>query len=93
MTVKPDTVRIRGTQPDKIQNMRCPDQRLFASTDIWRTGTVLMQPGMESSQVIGYSDGRVQTVCKTVGSAYVGSNPTPATNVMSQDIEDTVNLH
>ena len=28
---------------------------------------------------------------KTVGSAYVGSNPTPATTVMSQDIEDTVN--
>src|ERR1700722_1504554 len=32
-------------------------------------------------------------VCKTVGSAYVGSNPTPATTVMSQDIEDTANLH
>src|ERR1700749_3868279 len=31
-------------------------------------------------------------VCKTVGSAYVGSNPTPATHVMSQDIEDTANL-
>ena len=29
---------------------------------------------------------------KTVGSAYVGSNPTPATTVMSQDIEDTANL-
>src|SRR5271163_3066768 len=32
-----------------------------------------------------------QAVCKTVGSAYVGSNPTPATTVMSQDIEDTAN--
>src|SRR6202167_3120082 len=33
-----------------------------------------------------------QAVCKPVGSAYVGSNPTPATTVMSQDIEDTANL-
>ena len=32
------------------------------------------------------------TVCKTVGLAYVGSNPTPATSVISQDIEDTANL-
>jgi hypothetical protein len=31
-------------------------------------------------QVSGYSDGVEGTVCKTVGSAYVGSNPTPATS-------------
>ena len=37
--------------------------------------------------------GQRREVCKTVGSAYVGSNPTPATTVMSQDIEDTANLH
>jgi hypothetical protein len=36
--------------------------------------------------------GRVFGVCKTVGSAYVGSNPTPATTVSSQVIEDTANL-
>ena len=40
-----------------------------------------------SWQVSGY----MAAVCKTIGSAYVGSNLTPATHVMSQDIEDTVN--
>jgi hypothetical protein len=30
-------------------------------------------------QVGGHSDGWGETVCKTVGLAYVGSNPTPAT--------------
>jgi hypothetical protein len=35
--------------------------------------------GMEKWQVSGYSDGWGWAFCKTVGSAYVGSNPTPAT--------------
>ena len=43
-------------------------------------------------QVRGYMEVQAVAVCKTVGSAYVGSNPTPATTVMSQDIEDTANL-
>jgi hypothetical protein len=34
----------------------------------------------EFGQVSGYSDGVGVAVCKTVGSAYVGSNPTPATS-------------
>src|SRR5215470_17680175 len=34
---------------------------------------------VKKCQVTGYSDGLGDTVCKTVGSAYVGSNPTPAT--------------
>ena len=33
----------------------------------------------KSSQVITYGAAGAVTVCKTVGSAYVGSNPTPAT--------------
>jgi hypothetical protein len=35
-------------------------------------------PG-EVCQVSSHSSGWAETVCKTVGSAYVGSNPTPAT--------------
>ena len=34
---------------------------------------------MENPQVSGYSDGSGWAHCKTVGLAYVGSNPTPAT--------------
>ena len=34
---------------------------------------------MEKPQVSGYSDGQGSAHCKTVGLAYVGSNPTPAT--------------
>jgi hypothetical protein len=34
---------------------------------------------MEKQQVSGYSDGPGSAHCKTVGLAYVGSNPTPAT--------------
>lgn len=30
-------VRLSGTPPDKIQNTHCPDQRLSAGTDRWRT--------------------------------------------------------
>ena len=34
---------------------------------------------MGYQQVSGYSDGSGSALCKTVGLAYVGSNPTPAT--------------
>jgi hypothetical protein len=34
----------------------------------------------EFGQLRSHSVGRGGVVCKTVGSAYVGSNPTPATN-------------
>jgi hypothetical protein len=40
-------------------------------------------------QVGEYMEVQAVAVCKTVGSAYVGSNPTPANIVMSQVIEDT----
>jgi hypothetical protein len=35
--------------------------------------------GMENPQVSGHADGQGWAPCKTVGLAYVGSNPTPAT--------------
>jgi hypothetical protein len=37
-------------------------------------------PSAESGQVSSYLTARGQAGCKTVGSAYVGSNPTPATS-------------
>ncbi len=39
-----------------------------------------MRREMENRQVSGHSDGSGWAGCKTVGSAYVGSNPTPATS-------------
>ncbi len=56
-----------------------PGRRLSVGTAIWRTGNRFTQPGMESLQVSGHSDGWGWARCKTVGSAYVGPNPTPAT--------------
>jgi hypothetical protein len=41
---------------------------------------VFTQRGMEYPQAGGHSDGLGGAHCKTVGLAYVGSNPTPATN-------------
>ena len=40
---------------------------------------------MEKQQVNGYSDGLGSAHCKTVGLAYVGSNPTPATQTPRSD--------
>jgi hypothetical protein len=37
-------------------------------------------------QVRGYVEVRAGAVCKTVGSAYVGSNPTPATQHLPQHL-------
>jgi len=53
--------------------------RATAGTDIWRTERRFHMIAKEFRQVSAYSDGLGDTVCKTVGSAYVGSNPTPAT--------------
>ena len=41
--------------------------------------SVFTQRGMVNVQVSRYSDGLGSAFCKTVGLAYVGSNPTPAT--------------
>jgi hypothetical protein len=46
---------------------------------------VFVWRGMENVQVSGYSDGLGSAVCKTVGLAYVGSNPTPATRNPSSE--------
>jgi hypothetical protein len=43
-------------------------------------GTGFARREMEDPQVNGHSDGQEWATCKTVGSAYVGSNPTPATS-------------
>jgi hypothetical protein len=42
-------------------------------------GAGFMRREMVDPHVSGYSDGQKWATCKTVGSAYVGSNPTPAT--------------
>jgi hypothetical protein len=47
--------------------------------DIWRAGKIIKAV---TGQIIAGQGPVVragETVCKTVGSAYVGSNPTPAT--------------
>jgi hypothetical protein len=64
---------------DKIQNPLTADVAASARTDKWRTKALPIPRQSEKLQVSGYSDGCGETVCKTVGSAYVGSNPTPAT--------------
>jgi hypothetical protein len=42
-------------------------------------GTLFTRPIWEFGQVSGHSDGWGEAVCKTVGLAYAGSNPAPAT--------------
>jgi len=44
--------------------------------DINRVSAV---PKPENRQVSDHTNGLEETACKTVGPAYVGSNPTPAT--------------
>src|ERR1019366_2693162 len=46
---------------------------------------VFTRRGMGEWQVSGYSDGLGWAHCKTVGLAYVGSNPTPATQTPRSD--------
>ena len=55
--------------------------RMARRTYIWRTASPA-EGIMRASfpQVRGYMEVQAGAVCKTVGSAYVGSNPTPATH-------------
>ena len=62
-----------------IQNLRRADQAPSEATDATRTERGFHAAGNEEPQVNGYSDGLEWAGCKTVGLAYVGSNPTPAT--------------
>jgi hypothetical protein len=49
---------------------------------------------MENAQVSSYSDGQGWAPCRTVGSAYVGSNPTPATSkTPGQALRGVIILH
>jgi hypothetical protein len=64
---------------DKIHNGHGADLADSECTDAGRTKLGSRLAFMKKSQVSGYSDGPWPTACKTVGSAYVGSNPTPAT--------------
>ena len=65
--------------------------RVPASTDAWRTASAQRMSFCSICAGQRPCDRTGVAVRKTVGSAYVGSNPTPATTVMSQDIEDTAN--
>ena len=55
--------------PGTLQKLRTPRGQRLGFT----------RPGMDNPQVIEYSGGLGWAPCKTVGLAYVGSNPTPAT--------------
>ena len=68
------------TSWDMIQKLHGADQGHCGATDATRTDRGFHAAGNEEyPQVSGYSDGLGSAHCKTVGSAYVGSNPTPAT--------------
>ncbi len=64
----------RRPAPPAISSALSPER-----TDIWRTGKIHSQAidRVAAGQVAYAQPG--QSVCKTVGLAYVGSNPTPAT--------------
>ena len=75
-----------GTQWDSAglpwtgtRNLQRADLGDSVRTDTGRTEFRFHAAGMVSVQVSRYSDGLGSAVCKTVGLAYVGSNPTPAT--------------
>ena len=74
-----DVAGLSWTSRDMIHNVRRADQAHSGATDATRTERGFHAAGMEKPQVSGYSDGEEWAVCKTVGLAYVGSNPTPAT--------------
>jgi hypothetical protein len=67
-----------------IQNLRRADHAPSEATDATGQNADFTRPGMKKPQVSGYSDGLEWAGCKTVGLAYVGSNPTPATNYSPQ---------
>jgi len=76
-------MRHNGTTLDSLGNVFRTLNALTWATRSARTrgGQIgdLTRWGMEKQQVSGYSDGSGSAGCKTVGLAYVGSNPTPAT--------------
>ena len=74
-----DVAGLCWTSWDMIQNLRRADLAPSRATDATRTERGFHAAGNKKPQVSGYSDGRGSAHCKTVGSAYVGSNPTPAT--------------
>ena len=65
---------------DSVRAVRaiCPSIALWARTYDGQA-SYLRDHQMVFGQVRGHFKGKGLTVCKTVGSAYVGSNPTPAT--------------
>src|ERR1019366_2254621 len=69
-----------GTPLDSIGRVLDASSALTWSTRYARTpggqNAVFTRRGMEKPQVSGHSDGQECAVCKTVGLAYVGSNPT-----------------
>ena len=73
-----DAAGLSWTSRDMIHNVRRADQAHSGATDATRTERGFHAAGMEYSQVSGYSDGPGSAHCKTVGSAYAGSNPTPS---------------
>jgi hypothetical protein len=74
-----DVAGISWTSWDMIQNLRRADQASSESTDATRTERSFhaARNGVSAAQRL--FDGSGWAVCKTVGFAYVGSNPTPAT--------------
>ena len=74
-----DAVGLSWTSWDMIKKVRRADQGFRGITDAGRTecGFHAMRNGESAGQRPFRWSG--VTVCKTVGSAYVGSNPTPAT--------------
>ena len=74
-----DAAGLSWTSWDVIQKVHRADQAHSETTDATRTERGIHTAGKEKQQVSGYSDGWGSAHCKTVGLAYVGSNPTPAT--------------
>ena len=74
-----DVAGLSWTSWDMIQNVRRADQAHSGTTDATRTERGFHRRGMENPQVSGHSDGQGGAPCKTVGYAFPGSNPGPAT--------------
>jgi len=77
----------RGTLLDSLGRAPAALGALTWATQYARTrggqNAELTWEGMEKRQVSGYSDGQESAHCKTVGLAYAGSNPTPATTCVN----------
>ncbi len=62
-----------------IQNLRRAGQAHCGTADAHGQNAVFTRREMGKQQVSGYTDGLGSAHCKTVGLAYAGSNPAPAT--------------